>query len=135
MEGTCNKCGKCCQAIIIPVPQDQILNSKAVGGDYGFALNNWKPITEEEAYAINPHLKTWDVHNRGTYNRDGVSFWTCTQYDHETKLCKAHEKRPSVCSGYPFYGREYNLPENFPFYDNKCGFNLPENFETNKIEK
>lgn len=45
-------------------------------------------------------------------DEDGTPRYSCDQYDPETKLCGAHEDRPPVCSGYPWYhkGVGYGVP-------------------------
>ena len=31
--------------------------------------------------------------------------WTCDRFDPLTNLCMAHDERPPVCSGFPWYGK------------------------------
>ena len=33
-------------------------------------------------------------------------YFACDAYDSESHLCTAHEERPGICRGYPWYGRE-----------------------------
>jgi Fe-S-cluster containining protein len=32
--------------------------------------------------------------------------FTCLKFDRQTRSCTAHNDRPSVCSGFPWYGKE-----------------------------
>lgn len=65
-----------------------------------FIAQHWHAVTPEEANAIHPHF-TEQMPNRWYY--------TCDQYDAETKRCLAHETRPAICRNFPWYGGEPRL--------------------------
>lgn len=50
---------------------------------------------------------------------DGSDRWTCLAFDTETRLCTAHDSRPPVCSGYPWYGQE---PKKDTWLHPRCSF-------------
>lgn len=114
LRGKCGMCGKCCEAIHIPVSPEDL--TKYEGGDFKFVRENWIPITHEEAYEINPFLALSKELHEGRY------FYTCTKLDKETGLCTVHENRPKVCSGYPWYGRRPEFKD--PLYAEECGYKI-----------
>jgi len=42
----------------------------------------------------------------GAVDGDGRFAYTCSAFDTTTRRCSAHETRPPICRGYPWYGRE-----------------------------
>ena len=132
LTGSCQMCGTCCKAIVLPVSHDELKEYGSVreylnGGitredlwndDPIFIYLNWKPITKEEAFEINPRLKVWEnISNGGVVNK--MNFWTCTKHDPITNICLVHENRPRVCRGFPWYGVE---PTSQPLYTKDCGY-------------
>lgn len=106
-SATCARCGFCCRAIGVRfAPHDvlrQVLAHVAAGvapGDWLFFLEHWHPLGRQQAAAINPRLR------EGLRQRD--HFYTCDQFDAVTNLCRAHERRPETCRGFPWYGRPPN---------------------------
>lgn len=136
-KGKCNMCGMCCRAIVLNMTYQEIENyykdyrdqnkefsdeeieKWAFEQDAAFVHLFWKHITKEEAFKINPHLKLWFG---GKINQDinKSSFWTCTKFDSKTNKCTVQDKKPSVCSEYPYYGRA--ISKNEPFYSLNCGY-------------
>jgi hypothetical protein len=77
----------------------QVLAHVAAGhdpGDWAFFLVHWHPLGRKQAAVINPRLR------EGSRQRD--HFYTCDQFDPETNQCRAHERRPQTCRGFPWYG-------------------------------
>ena len=127
----CEKCGKCCEAIYLSENIEEVrrisLSETFSGNDKStakFILENWIPLTFEEARKINPYLV-----KEGDFSKN---WYKCNQFNKESRLCNVHHERPNVCSGYPFYssGRfqvenvkgERRLHADFRFYSEKCGF-------------
>lgn len=79
----CKRCGKCCEVIAMNVPMK---NYPA----------HFKPITEDEAFRLNPHLKEIGLKDK--------HYYSCSELDPETKLCRIYEKRPAFCRKYPHFG-------------------------------
>jgi Fe-S-cluster containining protein len=134
MNGYCNRCGKCCEAIrLVDFSPEYLHNGaqnirlKAENGekledwerDYLFLDEHWHPITEDEAFLRNPMLRMQKEY--GLVNRKDLSYYSCDMYDAKSHLCMAHDKRPTVCSGYPYYGREAPS-EYFTWYSPTCGY-------------
>ncbi|MNW28638.1 Flagellin N-methylase [compost metagenome] len=126
LRGACGMCGKCCEAIHIPLDINEIRKGAENGwGDATFVRDNWTPITLEQAYEINPFLKKTkeDQLEKGNANpHEGMHFYTCDRLDRSTKLCTVHENRPQVCSEYPWYGRKPS--SDFIFYTKDCGYRV-----------
>lgn len=118
-ELSCNKCGKCCQAIVLTFTKKEVKSKR--GPDVAFILKNWKRISKEKAIEINPYLKNW-LNIKCKFGRS-MYFYKCLKYDPKSKLCLVHDKRPNVCSGYPIYKRG-TVSEKETFYTEKCGFNI-----------
>lgn len=84
----CAKCGDCCEAISIGCAIERVLDDEdtpeRVRVDLAFMREHWHLLP---GYAAdNPH-------------------YSCDQFDHESRLCTAHETRPPVCRDFPWYER------------------------------
>lgn len=120
-------CGMCCRAIRLQISPDELkrrvckdeylrtISDSAKLWDSEFVYLFWEPITLEEALNINPHLKTWKEYDEAYY-------YTCTKFDSKTNKCSIHEKRPDVCSRYPWYDQQPFKEYNWYFYSDKCGY-------------
>lgn len=125
MQGYCNGCGKCCEAIRLGVSSAELKEiadkERAEGhetSDRIFIMEHWHEIPESEAFGINPFLQM----QRDSEIVDGDRFYyTCDMYNTETKRCMAHESRPNICRGYPNYGKEYGT-EYFSWYSPTCSY-------------
>lgn len=136
LSGSCNQCGMCCKAIVLPISYDELKERDAVkyyingarqedieNNDVLFVWLNWKPLTKEEAFGVNPYLKKID--NNADDPRDvewHPSFWTCTKHDPITNKCTVHDNQPDVCSKFPWYGREVHSRD--IFYTAECGYKI-----------
>lgn len=100
---TCSKCGDCCRAIRIAGTKAEIQATYPDDNeDKIFILEHWHEISEEEAERRVPGLGGVNKYgNRGSY-------FECDAFDSEHNLCGAHEARPPVCRGFPWY-KEYGL--------------------------
>ncbi|MCL6442549.1 MAG: YkgJ family cysteine cluster protein [Alicyclobacillus sp.] len=104
MQGYCNMCGKCCEAITLWVSPEEIARgaNEAESTDFGWAARHFRPISREEAFRRNPLHRLIAESGRNEYQ--GVHFYECDAYDKQTKRCTQHDKRPQVCRRYPHYG-------------------------------
>lgn len=66
-----------------------------------FAARNWKLVVETE--------------------ENGKRFFgfACRFFDKTTRMCTAHDKRPPICQGYPFYDQEPTSQMRLPA---KCSY-------------
>lgn len=139
IRSKCEGCGMCCRAIWIPLKhsefdhietmkqnrcREQIQYEEKVTDimdDLTFIIQNWYPLTKEEALERNPHLKTWILPEEITGNFEEMlneHIYGCSQLDTETGRCRIHDNLPHVCSGYPWYrGRP---TESHNFYADDC---------------
>jgi Fe-S-cluster containining protein len=129
MHGYCNMCGKCCEAIRLMIPPEQFAEygpNAEEGSNYRFVYEHWRNISEDEAFRRNPLLRMQK--EAGLVNGE-VWYYECDMYDPVTHKCKAHDTRPHVCRGYPFYGDDPVAREYFTWYSPTCDYihdhNLP----------
>lgn len=113
----CARCGQCCENITISadgldkwttgalegVPDPRTDDGWAWWQESGWtdrdrAWRWWNPDGDNRLCAdfITAHWKL---------NDDGRTY-SCDAFDQVTRLCMAHDERPPVCSGYPWYGTE-----------------------------
>jgi Fe-S-cluster containining protein len=84
-------CGACCDPIRLEVTKKTVRENNWNSGP--FVLKHWRRISRAKAAALNPLL----LKNPGGY------FYACDAYDKERRLCTAHDTRPAICSGFPWY--------------------------------
>jgi Fe-S-cluster containining protein len=97
----CSRCGDCCDPVIVTFdPQVYATERLAAAGDemqdwakhqYEFFLAHWR--SESHYQDVDDPAVT--VHRV-----------RCDQFDRDTRTCMAHDDRPQVCSGFPWYGRD-----------------------------
>jgi len=113
---SCNKCGACCRVLTLPQSPDEVRQIAAVTSilgmpsDHRFAAEHWHPLTRAEAMQRNP-LYTMQL-------KPDAYLYRCDMLG-DDGLCKAHETRPSVCRGYPWYDEP---PRDMPLADPDCDF-------------
>ena len=105
----CTRCGDCCDPVILRGPADDLV------GGYLAQTTDRQP---EGAAFIRAH---WTRIGDAV---GGGGEYACTAFDRETRLCTAHDDRPPVCQGYPFYTegptpeRVESLAKSYP----ACGY-------------
>lgn len=116
--GECNLCGACCRVLMLEQSPDEVQALAAVTkvlgipSDHQFAAEHWHPLTRDEAVARNPFYVSRlaaDVH----------LYW-CDQLGDDNR-CRAHDTRPMVCRGYPWYDQP---PREMPLADPECGYKV-----------
>lgn len=110
----CARCGSCCEKIWLNADPRR-WSAKALEGipdprtDDGWAYWLEHGHTEEDRAAV---LGNYDPAGRKRADADFIAahfaedcdgYWTCDAYDPEAHECTAHEDRPPLCSGYPWY--------------------------------
>lgn len=118
LRGACNRCGKCCEAIVLPQSLEyiKVFGKHSRSTDYGFAYRNLIPISREEALRINPHLVKWGESLNESF------FYRCKQFCEVSRSCIIHDERPHMCSGYPWYYS--GVKERDPLYSPDCGYKV-----------
>jgi Fe-S-cluster containining protein len=121
----CNRCGQCCDPVDFPrhplalLPLTSEVAAHDPATDEGWAWWASRGLTDR--------AKTIEVLQPGHPNQVTADFITkhwhviagsddpaepghrrlrCDYFDKDTRLCTAHDKRPPVCSGFPWYGKE-----------------------------
>lgn len=108
---TCAKCGDCCAVIMLKVTKADI--EKCSGPDRDFIMQHWTEISRKEANRLAPGLVKLCRGNPHV-------FYSCDKWDSESRLCTAHDERPPVCQGFPWYDREPNGFALLPY--RRCSF-------------
>lgn len=89
----CNGCGACCDPVVSsvnPETLDEEIRLTGVLSGEGDAVKSLLFIRDH-----------WTFLRREGEER----LYSCDAFDPETRLCTAHEARPPICRGYPWYGR------------------------------
>ena len=75
-------CGRCCDPVVLDFPVADMTGPSAP-----FAREHWTQI----GVGFGP---------------DGQTLYRvrCDAFDPRTRLCAAHDQRPPICAGYPYYG-------------------------------
>jgi Fe-S-cluster containining protein len=85
-------CGACCEDIVIPYTKTAMREALAAG-----VVTDDKSRRDREFI-----LEHWHrVGGGGT-----ATHWACDRFDTATRLCTAHDDRPPVCSGFPWYSSQ-----------------------------
>lgn len=96
----CARCGDCCDPVVLMFkPEDM------VGPSGPFAREHWQVVGQR----VNRN----DSSDRVEYLVE------CDHFDKTTRLCTAHDSRPPICSGYPWYGAEPNRDR---LLDARCSY-------------
>lgn len=87
----CARCGNCCEKMWFTGTKGKLAQqlkdsavSDAAKKDAAFILKHWHRVAG------------------GGFN----TYFSCDQFNAETRLCEAHDTRPPICSDYPWYGAE-----------------------------
>src|SRR5512134_2072243 len=96
----CSKCGQCCRVLTLAQSPEEVRRMAAltavlgVPSDHQFAAEHWHPLTRAEAMQRNPLYTMQLAPDAHLYRCDMLG---------DDGLCQAHEQRPLVCRGYPWY--------------------------------
>lgn len=81
-----------------------------IPSDHQFVAEHWRPLTRAEAMARNPFYTSRLAEDAHVYTCDRLG---------DDGLCQAHDDRPIVCRGYPWYDLP---PRAMPLADAECGY-------------
>ncbi len=113
-------CGACCDPVQIPWTQAEAVTLPIDPRDRFWMLEMLTPMSRREAKAKMPHLfdgrPVVDANKRPVF----PMFYSCRAFDPETRLCTAHELRPPICSGFPWYDE---APKRNATIPPQCEFN------------
>lgn len=105
----CAGCGSCCEVVWTQFDPtrlaEMVANTDrrrrdgaalvAADIDVDFYAAHFRPLRPDEAGDGSVGADAAAEH--------GLTPWACDAFDRESRLCTAHETRPSMCSGYPWY--------------------------------
>ncbi len=117
-DSLCNLCGACCRTIALDQDAQEVAAMAVlttvlgIPSDHAFAAEHWHALTREEALARNPFYVTRLPATK--------HFYCCDQLAADGR-CGAHETRPLVCRGYPWYDEP---PTDMPLADAECGYKV-----------
>lgn len=135
----CNKCGGCCQVIILMWNHAELqhegskLTITKIGreiertnnDEINFIAKNFKPISLKTAMRLNPHYTLALQKAIGRDNGPSIRgrLYTCRKYNPRTKSCRVQNHKYYICSGYPYYENTY-LPSHHVFASVGCGYKI-----------
>lgn len=102
MSAACSKCGDCCEVIAVWFEGGTPMVEADLDG-WRNQLASGEPMGMSDAGQRNAEFISQHWH-RIAGAADGL--FTCDQFDRESRLCLAHETRPGICQGYPWYDRQ-----------------------------
>jgi Fe-S-cluster containining protein len=101
----CNCCGDCCEAIGLTWSQAFVRERADIFEERfrRWVVEELRPITSRRRLReLLPGVTRVEVDNPGLV--DTRHWFTCTNFDRENRLCRAHDTRPDTCAGFPWYG-------------------------------
>jgi Fe-S-cluster containining protein len=109
VNGFCHQCGNCCENIWLEHSPDQILEQLEIIEEYVAAGNEYPA----EVANVTSYLFVLEYWSHKDNDR-----WECSFFNTETRQCEAHDLRPPICEGYPWYSKGPGDKE----LENKCGY-------------
>ena len=112
----CNMCGACCRVLTLDQSPQEVQATAAltkvlgIPSDAIFAAEHWRPLTRAEAMQRNPFYTA--------RLPETAHLYTCDQRGADGR-CQAHETRPLVCRGYPWYDQP---PRKMQLADPECSY-------------
>jgi hypothetical protein len=112
----CNKCGACCRVLTLAQSPEEVRQMAAltavlgIPSDHQFAAEHWQPLTRAEAMRRNPGYTLRLAPEAHLYFCDMLA---------ADGRCLAHEARPWVCRGYPWYDAP---PRDMELADRDCDY-------------
>lgn len=116
--------GACCAAFPIHRSffRHRTGRTKPLTPDDEFIMDMLVPLTRRQAVARSRRLGYPDPPRYGP----AYSLFTCRHWDETTRLCTVYDRRPAMCSDYPYSGRTC---------ERGCGYALPVEAEELIAEK
>jgi Fe-S-cluster containining protein len=97
----CSRCGDCCDPVIVVFDPKDLAAEKLA--DLPDDAPDWERYQYEFFRDHWTSTSTFEV-DEG-FGRITVHRVQCDQFDRDSRTCRAHDRRPQVCSGFPWYGR------------------------------
>lgn len=126
----CSRCGDCCERIWLAedalwrIAERAPLSREDVNSDVEYWM-----ARGDEAAALRVRANHLDAsfiarHWTVVEEAEGGAYHSCDRFDRETRLCTAHDERPPICQGYPWYGHDPQsvVDERGIFLSPRCSF-------------
>lgn len=100
----CSRCGDCCDPVIITF-DPQVYAAEALARLEGKQTDDW---ARHQIEFLRDHWRSQSTFEETDDDGKPVTVHRveCDQFDKVARTCGAHDTRPQVCSGFPWYGRE-----------------------------
>lgn len=100
-ERTCE--GACCAAFPLHISHPSFRKgSKSAKGEAAFIADMLIPLTRRQAVR---RSRKFGYPDPPKYPK-GWEWFTCRHWDEESRLCTVYDKRPTMCSDYPYTGQQ-----------------------------
>lgn len=103
----CARCGDCCEHILM-------------SGEFDPEL--LRVVRDSDADVSVAFIKThWTLTDvvKDEHGAPQATVWNCDRFDSKNRICTAHDDRPPICVGYPWYDREPGPGRMLPL---KCSY-------------
>lgn len=125
----CNGCGQCCEVVALSYRQTQAdilkLRGEIPEDEAKWAKECLVPMSRRVVKELQPdllHLMVPPPHMVNARLRAGTVipfYYSCKNWDSETKMCTDYENRPNLCKGFPWFdGR----PSPHKYLPPQCSF-------------
>ncbi len=91
----CNRCGDCCENLTLNFTKAELAAFVRETGDTALT-----PVRRDHLANARFILAHWHRSSGG----GSATRYACDAFDPSTRLCTAHQDRPPICAGYPWYG-------------------------------
>ncbi len=116
----CNGCGSCCDPVMLPYGKLEAVRWAMDPADRRWTLEDLTLMSHKEVKAKDPefYAAVMDIDRKLSLNGDRPFFFSCKNFDEQTRECRIYEKRPPACRDYPWRGkapRKTPLPSSCSF--------------------
>lgn len=104
---TCNGCGCCCDPVTLPYNQQELRLGQTpydvTEDERRWVLDDLVPMSRRVAKTKAPWYFGQAVMGANP-GEDMAFFYSCRNFDAETRQCRIYDDRPFACRHYPWYG-------------------------------
>lgn len=99
----CGLCGDCCEDILYhshAALRTAFKRTGSMAPSAPFVLEHWHAVNKDAFIKSSVPV---GKRRRARRELRGKSIYNCDRFDPVSRLCTAHDERPPVCAGFPFY--------------------------------
>lgn len=125
----CNGCGQCCEVIALSYRPDQAdllhIRGEIPKDEAEWAKNCLVPMSRRTVKELQPDLlhlmvpPPWLVNEKLKRGEVIPYYYSCNNWDPETKQCMDYENRPALCRGFPWFDKP---PSRLKYLPTQCSF-------------